>query len=46
MNPFLFALLCLNVAAAGWFAVRHEWSWVVIYIGAGLIQAWCLWESR
>ena len=46
MNPFLIALLCLNLGAAGWFALRQEWGWVVIYVGAGLIQAGSLVVSR
>ena len=46
MNAFILALLTCNLGAAGWFAAQRNWPWVVIYVGAALIQGGSLWASR
>lgn len=46
MNPFLWLLLLANLGAMGVFAGQGKGAWAVIYAGAALIQAGCLWASR
>ena len=39
-------LLLANVGASVSFALARNAPWALIYAGAGLIQAGCLWASR
>jgi len=43
MNPFVLALLVLNLGASVTFLAGGNLPWALIYFGAGLIQVGCLW---
>ena len=46
MNPRVVGLLVLNLGAALWYVSQHRWPWVLIYVGAAVIQLGCLWATR
>lgn len=45
MSVFIVSLLLLNMGAACTFGWQRNWPWMVIYTGAGMIQAGCLWAT-
>ena len=48
MTPawFILVLFCANLGAAIAFGWCRNYPWAMIYAGAGLIQAGCLWAQR
>ena len=38
MNPFVILLIVLNVASAGWYGVKGDWTRVVYWLSAAALN--------